>query len=104
MADPLDVYVDSYQVSTNPWAGTINFMLSSATPGAPGAPPRHEHLVSVRLSLENMKLLSFLLLRQLMQHEQNLGVNIQVPLQVLNQLQIGAEDWQTFWKRLGGGE
>lgn len=102
MPDPLDVYVDTYQVSTNPWAGTINFSLSSPIPVLPGTPPKAELLVSVRLSLENMKLLAFFLYRQIMQHEQNLGVNVQVPQQVLNQVQIGAEDWQTFWRRLGG--
>ncbi len=101
MPEPLDVYVDTYQVSTNPWAGTINFSLSNAMPPAPGTPPRMEPLVHVRLSLENIKLLGFILYRQILQHEQNLGVNIQVPQQVLNQLQIGAEDWQTFWRRPG---
>ena len=101
MPEPLDIYVDTYQVSTNPWAGTINFSLSGAMPAAPGTPPKTEHLASVRLSLENMKLLAFFLYRQIKQHEQNLGVNVQVPQQVLNQVQIGAEDWQTFWNRLG---
>jgi hypothetical protein len=100
--EPIDIYVDAYQVSTNPYAGTINFMLSDALPVAPGSPPKSVHLASIRLSLENMKLLAFFLYRQIKQHEENLGVNIQVPQQVLNAVQIGAEDWQTFWKRHGG--
>ena len=97
---PVDIYVDTYQVSTNPYAGTINFLLSDAFPGsaAPGSPPKSVPLATVRLSLENMKLLAFLLYRQIKQHEENLGVNIQVPQQVLNALKIGAEDWQTFWR------
>lgn len=99
---PVDIYVDSYQVSTNPYAGTINFMLSDPFPVAPGNPPKSVPLASVRLSLENMKLLAFLLYRQIKLHEENLGVNIQVPLQVLNALQVGAEDWKTFWEHLGG--
>lgn len=101
MPEPLDVYVDTYQVSTNPWAGTINFSVSPAMPAAPGVPPRAENLVNLRLSLENIKLLAFFLRRQILQHEQNLGVDIQVPQQVLNQLQIGAEDWRSFWGRSG---
>ena len=104
MPEPLDVYVDTYQVSTNPWAGTINFSLSDPIPVLPGTPPKSEHLVSIRLGLENMKLLAFFLYRQIKQHEHNLGVDIQVPRQVLNQVQIGAEDWQAFWQRLSGGD
>jgi len=102
--EPLDVYVDAYQVSTNPYAGVINFLLSDALPVAPGNPPKNVHLASIRLSLENMKLLAFFLYRQIKQHEANLGVDIQVPRQVLNAVQIGAEDWAAFWTRLGGGD
>lgn len=101
MAEPFDVYADSYQISTNPYAGTINFMLSDAMPTAPGTPPKNVHLASIRLSLENIKLLSFLLYRQIKQHEKNLGVNIQVPVQVLNAVQTGIEDWQSFWRDSG---
>ena len=97
MPEPFDVYIDTYQVSTNPYTGTINFMLSDAMPAAPGTPPKTVHVGSIRLSLENMKLLAFLLCRQVKQHEENLGVNIQVPRQVLNAVQIGAEDWRALW-------
>jgi hypothetical protein len=96
--EPFDIYVDTYQVSMNPYAGTINLMLTDAMPSAPGTPPKSLHVGSIRLSLENIKLLAFLLYRQIKQHEQNLGVNIQVPQQVLNALQIGAEDWQAIWR------
>jgi hypothetical protein len=96
--DPLDIYVDTYQVATTPYHGTIIFSLSGALPVAPGTPPKTEHLASVRMSLEAMKLLAFFLHRQIIQHEKNLGVNIQVPQQVLNAVRIGPEDWQMFWK------
>lgn len=102
MAEPPDLYADVYQVTTNPWAGTINFSLSSAIPTAPGQPAKHELVATIRMSLENMKLLAFFLHRQVRQHEENLGVNIQVPTTVLNQVRIGPEDWEAFWKRSGG--
>ena len=99
MPDPFDIYVDTYQVSTTPFAGTINFMVTSAMPPMPGTPPKTDQLGSVRLSLENMKVLAFFLYRQIKQHESTLGVKIDVPRQVLNTLQIGPEDWEGFWKR-----
>lgn len=104
MADPLDIYVDGIQVSTSPYHGTINFMLTNAMPPAPGTAPKTELLASVRLSLESMKLLAYFLHRQIRQHEASLGVDIQVPMQVLNAVQIGREDWQKLWRGLGGDE
>jgi hypothetical protein len=47
----------------------------------------------VRMSLEHLKLMTFMLRRQLMQFEQTSGVQVQVPQDVLNQLRIGREDW-----------
>lgn len=102
MPEPIDIYVDTYQVSTSPYHGTINFTLSSALPAAPGMQPKMEHLASVRMSLEAMKLLAYFLVRQILQHEKTFAVNIQVPQQVLNAVQIGYEDWQSFWRRPGG--
>ena len=94
---PLDVYADVFQVSTNPYGGTINFMLTDPMPVAPGSPPKTVNLVNIRLSLENLKLIAFILYRQIKQHEENLGVDIQIPRQVLNALQIGAGDWERIW-------
>ncbi len=100
---PFDVYADTYQVSTNPWGVTINFMLSDPMPVAPGTPPKVANVGHLRLSLENLKVLVFLMHRQVKQHEQNLGVNIQIPRQVLNALQISVEDWRPFWGEPGEG-
>lgn len=67
--------------------------LPPAGGGAPGQP-----VATVRMSLEHMKLLSFLLRRQLLQFERESGVHIQIPSDVLNQLRIGREDWQECWR------
>ncbi len=98
---PFDVYADAYQVTTNPYGVTINLMLSDPMPVAPGSPPKVANVGHLRLSLENLKLLAFLMHRQVKQHEQNLDVNIQIPRQVLNALQISPEDWQPFWGERG---
>jgi hypothetical protein len=51
------------------------------------------------MSLEHLKIMAFIVRKHLMQYEQNAGVNIEVPVEVLNNLRIGREDWDTFWKR-----
>ena len=95
---PVDIYVDTYQVGSTPYHGTINFSLTSALPGPPGQMPQADLLASVRMSLEALKLLAFMLARQITIHERNFGVTIQLPPQVLAALQIRLEDWETFWR------
>lgn len=98
MVESFDIYSDSFQINTGPYGCTLNFMLSPSTPPAPGKTPQHETLATIRMSLEHLKLMTFVLRRQIMLHEQQTGVNIQVPTQVLNSLSISPEDWDSLWK------
>jgi hypothetical protein len=54
-------------------------------------------LPSTRMSLEHLKVMAFMLRRQLLQFEQGTGVRVEVPQEVLNQLRIGREDWDRHW-------
>ena len=98
MAEPVDIYSDSFQLNTGPYGSTLNFMLSPSTPPAPGKTPQPETLATIRMSLEHLKLMTFVLRRQIMHHEQHSGVTIQVPTQVLNSLGISPDDWDSLWK------
>lgn len=99
MAEPIDVYSDQFQVNTGAFGCTVNFSVSSATPPAPGTIPQAERLVTVRMSLEHLKLMTFILRRQVVEHERQTGVTIEIPVEVLNQLRVGHEDWEAFWRR-----
>lgn len=95
MADQFDAYSDGVGVNVGPFGCALNFTLSPALPpphGAPGNP-----IGTVRMSLEHLKLVAFVLRRQLLDYERNAGVQIQVPRAVLNQLQVGPEDWKQCW-------
>lgn len=94
---PLDVYCDQFQVTTGPYGCTLNFMLSSPSPPPPGTLPQTERMATVRMSLEHLKVMTFILRRQLMQHERQTGTRIPVPIEVLNGLGISPEDWDAFW-------
>ena len=98
MTDSIDIYSDSFQVNTGPFGSTLNFQLSQPTPPAPGKMPQSECLATVRMSLEHLKLMTFVLRKQINNHEEQTGINIQIPMQVLNQLGIALEDWDSFWK------
>jgi hypothetical protein len=98
MAEPVDIYSDSFQINTGPYGCTLNFMLSPSTPPAPGKSPQPDTLATVRMSLEHLKLMTFVLRRQVMLHEQQTGINIQLPTQVLHSLSISADDWDSVWR------
>lgn len=98
MADPFDIYCDQFQVTTGAYGCVLNLSLSNSTPPAPGSAVPTELLGSVRMSLEHLKVMTFLLRRQVKQHEENTSTSISLPIEVLNSLQISPEDWETFWR------
>ena len=98
MNEPIDVYCDQFQTSTSPYGAILNFLLSQPTPAAPGSSPANERLATIRMSLEHLKTMAFVLRNQVRNHEQQTGTTIQIPMQVLNSLKIAPEDWEAFWK------
>lgn len=98
MADPLDFYVDGFQIMTTAYGITLNLARSGASPPRPGTTQQGELLATVRMSLEHLKLMAFVLHRQLRQHEVENNVVIHLPAAVLNSMQIGPEDWERFWR------
>jgi hypothetical protein len=98
MVEPADVYSDQFNLNVNPYGITMNFSVSNPTPPAPGTIPQSERVATVRMSHEHMKVMVFILRRQIIQYEQQTGVNIQVPIEVLNGLRISREDWDAIWR------
>ena len=92
MPEPVDVYSDQVAVHIGPFGCTLNFSCSTAIPPAAGGGMPGQVVATVRMSLEHLKLMTFMLRRQLLQFEQSSG-QVQVPQEVLSQLRIGREDW-----------
>ena len=99
MPDTVDVYTDQFQINIGPYGCTLNFSVSSTQPPAPGSAPQVERVASVRMSLEHLKVMTYILRRQVTEYERQSGVRIQVPQEVLNALRIGREDWDALWSR-----
>ena len=93
-----DVYVDQVQINTSPFGATINFMLTGSTPPPPGRPPSVQRKVDVRMSLEHLKVMAYILQKQVRQHEESTGVRIEIPTRLLGETGIAPEDWETFWR------
>lgn len=99
MSEPIDVYCDQFQMSTGPYGATLSFLISEPMPPAPGSSPKTQRLATIRMSLEHLKTMAFVLRNQVRNHEQQTGTTIQIPVQVLNSLKIAPEDWEAFWKK-----
>jgi hypothetical protein len=96
----VDVYADQVGINVGAFGCTLNFGVSLAVPPAGGV-GAGQRVATVRMSLEHMKLMTFLLRRQLLQFERESGVRVPIPRDVLNQLRIGPEDWEGCWRDEG---
>jgi hypothetical protein len=96
--DAPDVYTDQFQIQFGPYGCLLNFMASSTQAPPPGTAPQSKPVAHIRMSLEHLKVMTFILHRQLTQYERQAGVRIPFPQEVLNSMRIGPEDWSSFWR------
>jgi hypothetical protein len=98
MAESIDAYADQVGVNLGPFGCALNFGMSPALPSPGGAPTPGQPVATIRMSLEHLKLMVFLLRRQVKEFERNAVVQVPMPAEVLNQLRIGREDWNECWE------
>jgi hypothetical protein len=98
MEEPIDVYSDQFQFNVGPYGCNLNFMVTDPVPPAPGSAPQARRLASVRMSVEHLKVMTFILHQQITVAETQTGVRTEIPSQVLNSLHISREDWDAFWR------
>lgn len=99
MSEPFDEYVDGFTLGAGPYGAALNFQRTSPKPIAPGSQPKVEEIGSVRLSLEHLKVMAFMMKRQVDDIEKQLGIEIPLSFQLLNALKIAPDDWQSFWQK-----
>lgn len=94
---PVDAYADQLGINIGPFGCALNFGVSTSFPPLGGGAVAGQPVATVRMSLEHLKTMAFLLRRQLLHYERESGVRVPVPQDVLNQLRIGREDWEECW-------
>ena len=87
-----EFYVDQFLISSNQYGATITFGLSPAHP-SPGQMEKPQDLVRLRMSLEHAKVMVMLVRQHLIRYEENAGVQIQIPFEVIKALGLADETW-----------
>lgn len=99
MADLFDEYIDQFTSNLGPYGVALSFQRTGPKPIAPGSTPQAAEVGTIRMSVEHLKSMAYVLVRQIRDAESQLGITIPVPHAVLNQLRIAPEDWESFWRR-----
>ena len=93
-----DEFADAFTVTITPFGANLSFAVRPAHP-APTQVQQPLHLGTIRMSVEHLKTMVMVIRNQMLTMEQGSGIHAEVPLNILNQLNIAPEDWDAFWKR-----
>jgi hypothetical protein len=96
MAEPFDVYADAFLITVTPLGANMSFEVREAHPSAQRVQTT-TRLGTVRTSIEHLKLMAVMIVRQIKIIEEQGGVKYPVPTNILAQIQIAPEDWDVFW-------
>jgi len=97
MVEPIDVYSDQFMVTTTSWGANLSFLVNAPHPEVTKPVPA-ERVATIRMSNEHLKVITFIIAKQIKKMEDETGVKCEVAKRVLNSLGISPEDWDGFWK------
>jgi hypothetical protein len=97
MAEPFDYYTDSMEVSSSLVGSSLTFGVQHATSAGPDQVGSVNYFGTLRMSVEHLKIMTFIIKRHLMRHEHSVSVTYDVPQEALRLLQIDPDEWKAFW-------
>jgi hypothetical protein len=101
MVEQFDIYCDTFTIQVSPWGAHLTLSLSEAHP-APNTIVQAATLGTIRMSNEHLKAMAFVLVKQLMRQEADGGIRYDLPTELLSQMGITREEWDSFWNHTGG--
>ncbi len=97
MEEPIDVYSDQFMVTTTAFGANLSFYVNTPHPEQT-KPVAAEKLATIRMSIEHLKVMTMIIVKQVKKMESDTGVKINLDRRVLNSLGISPDDWEEFWK------
>lgn len=100
---PTDTYADRFAFSTALYGSALTFYVSNPHPECPKDAGHGDHVATIRMSNEFLKILTTVLVTALKNLESTQGISIPVSPQLLNQFGIGMEDFTKMWEQIPKG-
>jgi hypothetical protein len=97
MSEPLDAYTDQFSITLSPYGVNLSFLVTPPHQD-PAKPIASTPVATIRMSVEHAKVMVMVIKRHIQRTEEQTGVQARVSPQILNQLGISPEDWDSFWK------
>ena len=101
MPEPFDIYSDYVTFRTTHWGTNLSFHLLEVSPSPDGNWGQNLQ-GTVRMSNEHLKVVLFMLARNLRQQETNTGARYDATDEILNQMGVPRDEWNRFWGQTGG--
>jgi len=95
--EPFDEYADQFTVSFNSFGANLSFAVSDPHSPETGQTRQSRRLGTIRMTVEDIKTMAFVLWYQIHRIEQNTGV-VEVSGEVLDEFQVPRNDWDALWK------
>ena len=86
---PVELFSDVFWTHVSPWSAAVTFGLRKTSPDESDT-----YKTRVRMSLQQAKALSLMLLQGIRQYEKQTGARVQLPTDVLEGLHIPVADWE----------
>jgi hypothetical protein len=99
MPDPFDAYADQTLIFLGPYGCALNCFRSPNRPMPAGPGAQATELGAIRMSLEHLKVVAYLLAKQIDATEKQRGIMTPVTYSTLNNSGISPEDWDNFWAK-----
>ena len=93
---PFDEYADQFTITIHSFGANLSFAASVPHPPTTGQ-TQSQHLGTIRMSVESLKTMVFVIWHQIVRIEQSTGA-VKVPGEVLDQFQISLDDWNALWR------
>ncbi len=97
MEEPIDVYSDQFMITTTVFGANLSFSVNTPHPEQ-AKPVAAERLATIRMSIEHLKVMTMIIVKQVKKMESETGIKVNVDRRVLNGLSISPDDWEEFWK------
>src|SRR5262245_46449779 len=89
-------YSDHFSMALGPFGCALTFGLTSPAALA-GEAPQVTPVATVRMSLEHLKVIAFLIQVQVSRYQAEFGSRIELPDKAIESLGATRDKWATFW-------